>query len=190
MEKEGGKVLVIAPDTASAVTRPPIELLIAAFSSVLAACPQLIVYILPSYTETTRSLHLLKVLREHHPHRVFLMPAEPRTHLLEIAALIDQADIFVTGDTGVMHLAAAHKQLREEDTCFVPQNSVQIVALFGGTNPGYYGYSRRSTIVGWGRKEQTAFRPGFSKEAYNLRGRNLFDHISSQQIADAILLQL
>lgn len=191
MEEEGGKVLVIAPDTASAVTRPPIELLMAALSSILTACPHLIIYILPSYTETTRSLHLLKVLRENHPQRVFLMPAEPRAHLLEIAALIDQADIFVTGDTGVMHLAAAHKLLREEmDTCFAPRNSVQIIALFGGTNPGYYGYSRRSTIVGWGRKEQTALRPGFSKEAYNLKGRNLFDHISPQQIADAILSQL
>ncbi len=113
MEEEDGKVLVIAPDTGSAVTKPPIELLIAALSSVLAARPHLLVYILPSYTETARSFHLLNTLGEHHPHRVFLMPAEPRTHLLEIAALIDQADIFVTGDTGVMHLAAAHKQLRE-----------------------------------------------------------------------------
>ena len=191
MEEEHKKVLVIAPDTASAATRPPLDLLIAALSSVLAACPKLIVYILPSYTEVTRSSRLLQVLRESDPDRVFLMPAEPRAHLLEIAALIDQADIFVTGDTGVMHLAAAYKQLREEeDTCFAPTNSVQIVALFGGTSPNCYGYSRRSTIVGRGRKEQTALRPGFSKEGYNLKGQNLFDHISPQQVAEAILLQL
>jgi ADP-heptose:LPS heptosyltransferase len=188
--EEDCKVLVIAPDTASAVTRPPIDLLMAALSKVLVACPNLIVYILPSYTETTRSLHLLKVLSKNYPHRVFLMPAEPRAHLLETTALIDQADIFVTGDTGVMHLAAAHKKLKEgDDTRFAPKNSVKIIALFGGTSPSYYGYSRRTTIVGWGRKEQTALRPGFSKESYNLRGRNLFDHISSQQIADAILTQ-
>ncbi|HEU5228996.1 MAG TPA: glycosyltransferase family 9 protein, partial [Ktedonobacteraceae bacterium] len=117
-------------------------------------------------------------------------PAEPRAHLLEVVALIDQADIFVTGDTGVMHLAAAEKKLREEDDRrFSPRNAVKIIALFGGTNPAYYGYSKRTTIVGWGRKEQTALRPGFSKESYNLRGRNLFDHISAQQIAQAVQAQ-
>jgi ADP-heptose:LPS heptosyltransferase len=183
------KVLVIAPDTGSAVTRPPIDLLIAALSSVLVACPHLIVYILPAYTETHRSCYLLEALRKSGPGRVFLMPAEPKTHLLEITALIDQADIFVTGDTGVMHLAAAHKKLQEEDDMhFAPKNSVKIIALFGGTNPDYFGYSKRTTIVGRGRKEQTALRPGFTKESYKLRrDQNIFDHITPQQIADAIL---
>lgn len=182
------KVLVIAPDTASTVTRPPLGLLAAALSSTLAASPGLIVSILPSYTETTRSHHLRAVLAQRYSRRVFLVPAEPRAHLLETTALIDQADIFVTGDTGVMHLAAAYKKLREgDDPRFIPRNAVKIIALFGGTNPGYYGYGQRTTIVGKGRKEQTALRPGFSKESYNLRGRNLFDHISAQQVTDAIL---
>ncbi len=185
---EDCKVLMIAPDTASAVTRPPIDMLIAALSRVLFACPHLIVSILPSYTETHRSCLLQETLSKNYPDRIFLMPAEPRAHLLEITALIDQADIFVTGDTGVMHLAAAHKTLWEgDDMRFAPKNSVKIIALFGGTNPGYFGYGRRTTIVGRGRKEQTALRPGFARVAYNLRGRNIFDHISPQHIADAIL---
>lgn len=188
IEKRDSKVLLIAPDTASAVTRPPIGLLVAALDTVLAASPNLIVLILPSYTETTRSHFLQKTLAKNFPRRVFLMPAEPRAHLLEIAALIDQADVFVTGDTGVMHLAAAHKRLREgDDASFAPKNAVKIITLFGGTNPGYFGYSGRTIIVGRGRKEQIALRPGFSKESYHLRGRDLFDHISSEQIASAIL---
>jgi Glycosyltransferase family 9 (heptosyltransferase) len=182
------KILVIAPDTATAVTRPPINLLITALSSVLTLCPHLIVYILPSYTETARSLHLLHTLSKHYPRRVFLMPDTPRLHLLETTALIDQADIFVTGDTGVMHLAAAQKYLRmDDDQHFAPRNSVKIVALFGGTNPAYFGYSQRSTIVGRGRREQTSLRPGFSKESYNPKGRDLFDHITPQHIVNAIL---
>jgi len=87
-----------------------------------------------------------------------------------------------------MHLAAARKMLREgDDMRFTPKNAVKIVALFGGTSPSFYGYGRRTTIVGQGRKEQSAFRPGFSKESYNPRGRNLFDHILSQQVVDAIM---
>lgn len=190
VEAEDCNVLVIAPDTASEVTRPPLDLLIAALFQVLVAMPDLIVSILPSYSETTRSLSLQKAFSGDYARRVFLMPAEPRADLLETAALIDQSDIFVTGDTGVMHLAAAYKKLKEDDDMrFAPRNSVKIVALFGGTNPGYYGYNRRSTIVGRGRKEQNALRPGFSKASYNLRGRNVFDHITSQQIANVILSQ-
>lgn len=188
IEEKDGEVLIIAPDTASAVTRPPVNLLAATLCSVLAARPKLLVYILPSYTETARSLRLLEVLSKDYPFRAFLMPSEPRAHLLEVAALIDQADIFVTGDTGVMHLAAAHKTIREEDdTRFVPRNSVKMIALFGGTSPSYFGYSKNTTIVGWGRKEQRNLFPGFFKGCYNLKGRNLFDHISSQQVAEAIL---
>lgn len=184
------KILIIAPDTASEVTRPPFDLLVAALSMALTTNPHLIIYILPSYTDTTRSLHIQKALATNAPHRTFLMPAEPKPHLLDIAALIDQADIFVTGDTGVMHLAAAQKKLREANGArFAPKNTVKIVALFGGTNPGYFGYGQRTTIVGRGRKEQKALRPGFSKESYHVRGRNLFDHITSQQIAEAILHQ-
>lgn len=181
-------VVMVAPDTASAVTRPPIDLLAVALSEALITCPHLLVVILPSYTETSRSSDLLKALSQNYAQRVFLLPAEPVMHILETVALIDQSDVFITGDTGVMHLAAAHKQLGEgDDRRFSPGNSVKIIALFGGTNPGYYGYSKRSIILGRGRKEQHAFRPGFSKESYNPRGRNLFDHISPHHIADAIL---
>lgn len=188
VKEQDCKVVMVAPDTASAVTRPPTDLLIAALSEALATCPYLIVSILPSYTETKNSVNLLHALSRNNAHRVFLLPAEPVAHLLETTALIDQSDIFITGDTGVMHLAATSKRLREgDDKCFSPKNSVKIIALFGGTNPGYYGYSKRTTIIGRGRKEQNAFRPGFSKEGYNLKGRDLFDHISPQQIVDAML---
>lgn len=182
------KVIVVAPDTASEVTRPPTDLLVASLSSVLAAQQEFIIYILPSYTETTRSRQLWEALEKDHAQRVFLMAAEPKIHLLELTALLDQADIVVTGDTGIMHLAVAQKRLREgDDKRFAPRNVGKVIALFGGTSPDYFGYSRGTTIVGRGRKEQTALRPGFFKEAYNLKGRNLFDHISSQQVIDAIL---
>jgi hypothetical protein len=43
--------------------------------------------------------------------------------------------------------------------------------------------------MGRGRKEQRTFRPGFVKEMYNPRGKDLFDHISPQQLAEAIISQ-
>ena len=54
--------------------------------------------------------------------RVFMLPDISPFTLLETAALIDQADIFVTGDTGVMHLAAAAKRIVQNKlTLFVPK---------------------------------------------------------------------
>jgi len=105
--------------------------------------------------------------------------------------LIDQADIFVTGDTGVMHLASATKRLRQARTiACTPKNSVKIIAIFGGTNPDIWGDSERTTIVGRGRREQRCFSPGFVKEMYNPKGKDLFDHISSKELADSILCLL
>lgn len=192
---EDSKLLVVAPDTASIVTRLPTSLLAttlaAALNSKLPGCPNLIVCILPSYTEKTSSEKLWRALAPAFAGRVFLMSAEPRASLLETTAFIDQADIFVTGDTGLMHLAASTKTLRPgEDTQYSPRNTVKIITVFGGTNPGYYGYRQRTIILGWGRKEQMAFRPGIAKEAYDPKGRDLFDHISPEEVTETIVNQV
>jgi hypothetical protein len=119
-----------------------------------------------------------------------MVPYEPRLSLLETAALIDQAAIFITGDTGTMHLAVAIKKLREEDCGYSPRNSRKVIVLFGGTNPALHGYSKQSIILGRGRKEQAALVPGVFKEAYGGKQRNFFDHIAPQQMADAIISHL
>ncbi|HLH61174.1 MAG TPA: glycosyltransferase family 9 protein [Ktedonobacteraceae bacterium] len=184
----GARLLLVAPDSASAVTRPPTDLLAAALSEALAQCPYLIVSILPGYTDKAASENLYSALSPRFEKRVFLQPATPRAGLLETAAFLDQADILVSGDTGIMHLAAATKMLKPgSELVFRPRNTVRIITLFGGTNPDYYGYGKRTTIIGRGRKEQNAFRPGFAKEGYDTHGRNLFDHIAPREVAEAII---
>lgn len=185
---EQARLLVVATDTTSVVTRPPVDLLAESLSQALRQSPELAVCILQGYTDPGATLNLLEALKPAFEGRVFLMPAEPKPKLLDVAAFIDQADTFVTGDTGLMHLAATFKKVSEDDaTLYYPQNGVHIIALFGGTNPGLYGYRERTTILGRGRKEQLAFKPGIAKETYNPRGRNLFDHIPPEQLTGAIL---
>jgi hypothetical protein len=197
---EDYKLLVVAPDTASIVTRPPTYLLATALAEALTKCPQLIVSILPSYSEKTSSEKLWNVLAPMFDGRVFLLSAEPRATLLETTAFIDQADIFVTGDTGVMHLAAATKilgiesavqaPLTGDDTGLSPRNKLKTIVLFGGTSPGYYGYSQRTIILGRGRKEQMTMRPGIFKASYDPKGRDLFDHVAPEELAQTILNQI
>ncbi len=189
--QESVRVLFVEADSNSQVTRPPTHLLAAALATVLRRYGALLVCILPSYSDTTATANLKSALGLDFAERVFILPAEPKSSLLATAALIDQADLFVTGDTGMMHLAATAKRVRQASAePFAPRNSVKIIALFGGSNPDVWGYQERTMIVGRGRKEQRTFRPGFVKELYQPRGKDFFDHISPHQLAEAIASQL
>ncbi len=179
------RVLVVAPDSASPVTRPPTSLLACALSELLH--PGLFICILPGYSDEMASWRLYQALTARDPERVCCLPAQPRMGLLETAALLDSANVFVTGDTGVMHLAVARKKIaRGGPGGALLRNNPRVVALFGGTNPGFYGYPSRSVILGRGRKEQHAFRPGFSKEGYDPGRRDLFDHITPRELSETI----
>ncbi len=185
---ESARLLVVASDTASIVTRPPVALLATALTAALRSCPELIVCILQGHTDAQGGETLLQALRCEFDGRVYMLPVEPRARLLDVTALIDQADIFVTGDTGLMHLAATEKRLPQDHPAELhPRNSSNIIALFGGTNPHAYGYSKQTTILGKGRKEQLAFVPGIFKESYDPKGRDLFDHIPPDHLTDAII---
>jgi ADP-heptose:LPS heptosyltransferase len=187
------RVVLVAADTATDETRPPTYLLATALRDALKRYPSLIVCALPGYT-TAAAEHLVATLAPSFEGRVFQLAAEPRPTLLETAALIDQADIFLTGDTGVMHLAAARKALPESaasnDQVYASTNAVDIVVLFGGTNPAFFGYRKRTTILGQGRIEQRAIKPGLSKAGYQTNGRDFFDHIAPCAIVDAIAKQM
>lgn len=186
--REQCRILLIAPDTSSSITRPPTHLLAGGISAALVKEKDLLVYILPGYTHTSAAENLYKALASNFEQRIFLMPSEPRPSLLEITMLIDASDVFITGDTGTMHLAITTRKLREgHDTSFPPGNAANTIAIFGGTNPGLHGYSKQTLILGRGRKEQARLTPGLFKEAYPYKSRDFFDHIVPQQLTDAII---
>lgn len=187
MPKNEAKLLVVAPDTASAVTRPPRKLLEEGIAKALEQEERLLVYVLPSYTDSWASDGLyVSLLLRFGKERINLMPVSPKQHLLTTAALIDQADVFLTGDTGVMHLAATEKIVNDNKS-IKPKNTVKTIAVFGGTNPGLYGYPLQTTIIGRGGREQKKIRPGFIKEAYNSRRREYFTHVRSEELTKAII---
>jgi len=54
------------------------------------------------------------------------------------AAMMDGCDMFITGDTGPLHMAAAHKTILDSDNEF--RNRTAVVGLFGATSAKVYGY--------------------------------------------------
>lgn len=185
---ERSRILLVAPDTSSEITRPPTSLLADGIAEALKRDANLLAAILPGYSDTESSTRLLHELAPSFAGRIFLRQGEPKMPLLELAALIDQSDIFVTGDTGTMHLAATYKMIPPTVNNDVsPRNTVKIITLFGGTNPGLHGYNERTIILGKGRKEQTKFAPGVAKDMYKPDGKNFFDHIPPCQLTEAIM---
>lgn len=186
------KVLLVSPDTSSVITRPPTGLLAEGIAGALRHNDNLVVALLPGYADRDAAPRLLRTLAPSFPGRIVELPAEPKMPLPELAAFIDQCDILVCGDTSVLHLAVATKKIRDvtcaDDECR-PRNAVKIIVLYGGTHPGIYGYSERTIKLGKWRKEQHAIAPGLTKEIYDPKGKNLFDHIPPGQLTDAILSQ-
>jgi hypothetical protein len=63
----------------------------------------------------------------------------PRTMPLEVfSALIDFADVFISGDTGPLHLAAARRYSRSGRHQF--RNRTAVLSFFGATMPRMSGY--------------------------------------------------
>ena len=184
---ERSKVLLVAPDTSSMITRPPTSLLTRGIAGALKRFADLLVVILPSYADSQASFNLLHALDPAFHGRIVLMPAEPKMPLPELAALVDLGDVLIAGDSGVTHLAVATKKIRGAGSpaCY-PRNATRIIELFGGTNPGLYAYGEYTYVLGKGRKEQRAFAPGIAKDLYHPEGGYFFDHIDPRQLTDAI----
>ena len=63
----------------------------------------------------------------------------PKTVPIDVyAALIDFADIFITGDTGPLHIAASRKASKSANYTF--RNETSVISIFGATPSKIYGY--------------------------------------------------
>lgn len=183
-------LLIVTPDSSSALTRPPTGLLATGIKGALDQIPNLLVHILPSYTDADASDRLANQLTDFSC-RISQAPAHPKPSLLSITALLDQADVVLTPDTGIMHLSLAHKIITDGNG-YEPGNTAKIVTLWGATNPGLYGWGGgRMVILGRGRREQRRIKPGFLKEGCQpIPGIDYFDHIKPSEITTTIINSL
>jgi hypothetical protein len=80
---------------------------------------------------------------------VLLTP--PEFSLVDLAALVDHCDVFVSGDTGPLHIAAARKHVVGTGTEL--RNRTSIVNVFKATDPRIYGYdSARPDLIDAGQE--------------------------------------
>ncbi len=158
----GLPIIMLNPDAASPFTRVPDEIL----SGLLTLLVKLDVAILvgAGHTEVGIGERIVAALPSSLRQKARLVPT--RLSLEAYTALIDLSDVFVTGDTGPMHLAAARKLSRTGRHHF--RNQTAVLSIFGATPARMSGYD--SVQPGYLPADQTAPSWSFTAES---RCRNI-----------------
>ncbi len=85
---------------------------------------------------------LLGLMNEEEKKKVIVVPT--KMTLDGYGALIDLADVFISGDTGPLHIAAARKMSRSGQHRF--RNKTFIISVFGATPPALSGYDSNAPL--------------------------------------------
>jgi ADP-heptose:LPS heptosyltransferase len=127
-------LILYNPDASSRFSRIPFQLQ----GSIIKQLAQLSVFILLGAGHTAKDIEirLLNLLPPSKRSKVVLIP--PSMPLDSYAALIDFSDVFVTGDTGPLHIAAARKLARSKNYRF--RNKTAVFSIFGASSGRVYGY--------------------------------------------------
>ena len=130
----GNPVVMINPDAASPFTRIPADVLSALLARIVRLDATALVG--EGHTDAGIGGRIISILPASLRPKVVLVPA--RLSLEVYTALIDLCDIFVTGDTGPMHLAAAARSSRSGRYEF--RNRTAVLSIFGATPARMSGY--------------------------------------------------
>jgi ADP-heptose:LPS heptosyltransferase len=147
----GARVVMVNPDGACRFTVLPFEQQAELLRRLVNAAPPSTVFLVGAgHSQDGIGARLVEALP---PARRSSTRIIPTSMPLEVySALVDFADVFITGDTGPMHLAAARRVSRSGRRRF--RNRTAVLSLFGATVPRMSGYD--STRPGYLRANQDA----------------------------------
>jgi len=129
------KKILFNPDTASKYTFIPFKFQLALLKGILSQ-KNLTLLLSPGYIFKGIEKKLLKKIPSHMRKKIVVIPRE--IPIEAYPTLIDDSDMFITGDTGPLHIAAARKVIVNSNNHF--RNSTAIVEIFGATSAKIYGY--------------------------------------------------
>ena len=127
-------ILFFNPDTASQYTRIPFEKQVE-FLKLLAQLPGRIL-LGSAFTAKGIEAQLIEKMTAQEKDRFTIVPTS--LSLDGYSALIDFTDVFISGDTGPLHMAAARKVSKSGKHPF--RNRTFVISIFGATPPRMSGY--------------------------------------------------
>ena len=130
-------VIMFNPDSSSRFNLMPFENQVRLLGLLAAeSTPDTTILLGAGHTEAGIGERLADSISSPHRSKVRIIP---RSMPLEIfSALIDFADVFISGDTGPLHLAAARRYSRSTHHQF--RNRTAVLSFFGATTPRMSGY--------------------------------------------------
>jgi ADP-heptose:LPS heptosyltransferase len=131
---QGGKLYFLNPDTASKFNRIPYGNQLTLLKGLLALPGRVLLG--SGFTAQDIEKQLMGDLTEEERKRVTVVPKT--MNLDAYAALLDFTDVFISGDTGPLHIGAARKFSKTGNRKF--RNRTYVVSVFGATNARMSGY--------------------------------------------------
>lgn len=122
------------PDASCRFTRIPLNIQVELLKK-LAVLP-IDILLGAGHSKKNIEFSILETLPEESRRNIKVVPAA--TSIDVYAAIIDLCDIYITGDTGPLHIAAARKHSGLKGHKF--RNKTAIFSIFGATPPRIYGY--------------------------------------------------
>ena len=130
----GKPLFFLNPDTASPYTLIPEHYQVDLLKKALGMGAEVLLG--TAFTHKNIEKRILEGLSEEERRRVVLVPK--KLPIDAYTALIDQADVFETGDTGPLHIAAARKRSKSGNVTF--KNKTFVISVFGATPSRMSGY--------------------------------------------------
>ncbi len=127
-------IILYNPDTSSAFTRVPVEFQVRILSGLcdLPCC----ILLGEGHVYPRIETVLLDALRADQRAKIKLLPKS--MPIDAYAVLIDSSDIFITGDTGPLHIAASRKYARDGRHVF--RNQTAVLSIYAAQPGRLYGY--------------------------------------------------
>jgi len=141
-------VIMFNPDASAKYTRIPFEIQVSLLNKFIDS--NFIVLLGAGHVEKLIEYKLINSLPAGRREKVIIVPAT--MELDSYCALIDFSDIYFSGDTGPLHLAAARKYSRSTGKSL--RNKTAVFSIFGATPPRIYGYD--SNMEGYFAANQDA----------------------------------
>ncbi len=133
---ENGVRVFYNPDTSSKFTRIPIKLQVDLIKKIVELTVVDSILLGAGHKERGIEKEILESIPLQYQKKVTIVPSS--MPIDSYAALIDFADIFITGDTGPLHIAAARKISQSGNYDF--KNKTAVLSIWGATPSRIYGY--------------------------------------------------
>jgi hypothetical protein len=137
---QAGPLFFLNPDAASPYNRIPFDKQVELLKRLLALPGHVLLG--SGFTAKDIEKQLLEQLSERERTRVTVVPAT--VSLEGYAALTDFADVFISADTGPLHIAAARKVSKSGGFKF--RNRTFVASIFGATNARMSGYDSKNPL--------------------------------------------